>query len=133
MELENQFIQAKKEEPIVDKTPEELNITMKQVETEFTPASFVNEVISPTEMSIEESLRLRAEERRRKMKEFNYKFHNNAARVDEFEKVPAYKRMGIDVTNNPVDNNRSRLSLGIDSNDDVQLRSNNSFLHDNVD
>ncbi|MES2811917.1 MAG: cell division protein FtsZ [Bacteroidota bacterium] len=133
MELENQFVQAKKEEPIVEKTPEELNITMKQVETGFTPSSFANESISPTEMSIEESLKLRAEERRRKMKEFNYKFHNNAARVDEFEKVPAYKRMGIDVTNNPLGDNRSRLSLGIDSNDDVQLRSNNSFLHDNVD
>jgi len=41
--------------------------------------------------------------------------------------------MGIDISNNPVDNNRSRMSLGLDSNDDVQLRSNNSFLHDNVD
>ncbi len=133
MELENQFVQAKKEEPIVDKTPEELNITMKQVETGYTPSSFSNETISPLEMSIEESLKLRAEERRRKMKEFNYKFHNNAARVDEFEKVPAYKRMGIDVTSNAIENNQSRMSLGLDSNDDVQLRSNNSFLHDNVD
>jgi len=133
MEFENQFVQAKKEEPVVENTPEELNITMKQVETSFVPNSFANEAISPTEMSIEESLKLRAEERRRKMKEFNYKFHNNAARVDEFEKVPAYKRMGIDVTNNSLDHNRSRLSLGLDSNDDVQLRSNNSFLHDNVD
>jgi cell division protein FtsZ len=76
---------------------------------------------------------MRAEERRRKMKEFNYKFHNNASKVDEFEKEPAYKRMGIDITNNPTDSNRSRMSLGTDSNDDVQLRSNNSFLHDNVD
>jgi cell division protein FtsZ len=25
------------------------------------------------------------------------------------------------------------MSLGTDSNDDIQLRSNNSFLHDNVD
>ena len=89
--------------------------------------------ISPMEMSIEESLKMRAEERRRKMKEFNYKFHNNASKVDEFEKEPAYKRMGIDISNNAIDNNRSRMSLGLDSNDDVQLRSNNSFLHDNVD
>jgi len=133
MVMENQFVQAKKEEPIVEKVPEELNITMKQVESSFAPSSFANEAISPTEMSIEESLKLRAEERRRKMKEFNYKFHNNAARVDEFEKVPAYKRMGIDVTSNSIENNQSRMSLGLDSNDDIQLRSNNSFLHDNVD
>ena len=67
------------------------------------------------------------------MKEFNYKFHNNAAKVDQFEKEPAYKRMGIDITNAPNQSNRSRTSLGTDSNDDMQLRSNNSFLHDNVD
>ena len=137
MEVENQFSQAKKVEPEVEKIPEELNFTMKQ--KEITPEStvqnttFVTDVVAPVEMSIEESLRLRAEERRRKMKEFNYKFHNNAARVDEFERVPAYKRMGIDVTNNPIENNQSRLSLGLDSNEDIQLRSNNSFLHDNVD
>lgn len=137
MQNEDQFVQAKKVEPVVEKTPEELNITVKHVETPaFTqPISqpIANEMISPTEMSIEESLKLRAEERRRKMKEFNYKFHNNAARVDEYEKVPAYKRMGIDVTQNPIQNNQSRMSLGLDGNDEVQLRSNNSFLHDNVD
>ena len=27
----------------------------------------------------------------------------------------------------------SRMSVGTDENDDIQLRSNNSFLHDNVD
>ncbi len=135
MEVESKFAQAKKEEPVIEKTPEELNITMKQVEpvAQQPIANPTYDINSPVEMSIEDSLKLRAEERRRKMKEFNYKFHNNAARVDEYEKVPAYKRMGIDVTNNPVDNNRSRMSLGLDSNDDVQLRSNNSFLHDNVD
>lgn len=137
MELENQFVAAKKEEPVVEQTPAELDFKVKQIQNETIAApnttSFNNDFLAPTELSIEESLKLRAEERRRKMKEFNYKFHNNAARVDEFERVPAYKRMGIDVTNNPIENNQSRLSLGTDSNDDIQLRSNNSFLHDNVD
>ena len=135
MEVENQLFEAKKAaEVVVEPTPEELNITMKHVEArpQMPAQTFTNE-ISPVDMSIDESLKLRAEERRRKMKEFNYKFHNNAARVDEFEKEPAYKRMGIDISNNPIDNSRSRMSLGLDSNDDVQLRSNNSFLHDNVD
>ena len=84
-------------------------------------------------MTIEETLRVRAEERRRKMKEFNYKFHNNSSKIDEFEKEPAYKRMGIDLNESRADNSKSRFSLGTDSNDDLQLRSNNSFLHDNVD
>jgi cell division protein FtsZ len=85
---------------------------------------------SPVEMSIEEILKHRANERRSKLKDFNYKFHNT--RVDDLEKEPAYKRYGIDLTEN-TQNNQSRMSLGLDSNDDIQLRSNNSFLHDNVD
>ncbi|SFA77617.1 cell division protein FtsZ [Flavobacterium swingsii] len=134
MEIENQLFEAKKVEVIAETIPTELNITMTQVDIapQYATQNTANE-ISPLDMSIEDSLRMRAEERRRKMKEFNYKFHNNASKVDEFEKEPAYKRMGIDISNNSIDNSRSRMSLGTDSNDDIQLRSNNSFLHDNVD
>jgi cell division protein FtsZ len=134
MDLENQLINSKKEDKIEETTPAELNLTVKQVE--FDPQYATHDQsnqISLMEMSIEESLKLRADERRRKMKDFNYKFHNNASRVDEIEKEPAYKRMGIDLSSQADDNNRSRMSLGTDSNDDLQLRSNNSFLHDNVD
>jgi cell division protein FtsZ len=120
---------AKVEEPIAP----ELNLTMKTAPAAEAVKYGANEELSPMEMTIEETLRLRAEERRRKMKEFNYKFHNSSSRVDEFEKEPAYKRMGIDLNDSRVDNSKSRLSLGTDSNDDLQLRSNNSFLHDNVD
>ncbi|WP_309607747.1 cell division protein FtsZ, partial [Flavobacterium sp.] len=133
MEKENQLFEAKKTDLVVDITPEELNLTMKQVDINAESTVNTENKVSPLEMSIEETLKMRAEERRRKMKEFNYKFHNNASKVDEFEKEPAYRRMGIDITNNPTENNRSRMSLGTDSNDEVQLRSNNSFLHDNVD
>ncbi|MFM9988219.1 cell division protein FtsZ [Flavobacterium sp.] len=134
MEIENQLFEAKKADNIIIETiPTELNITMTQVEIPQNTTQNQPNEISPLEMSIEDSLKFRAEERRRKMKEFNYKFHNNASKVDEFEKEPAYKRMGIDISNNSIDNSRSRMSLGTDSNDDIQLRSNNSFLHDNVD
>ncbi len=104
---------------------------MKVETPKFTNPAF--EEISPLEMTIEQTLKKRADERRAKMKEFNYKFHNNPNKVDEFEKEPAYKRMGIDLSNTQADNSKSRMSLGTDSNDDLQLRSNNSFLHDNVD
>lgn len=134
MELENQLIDFKKAETPQDTTPEELKLTVSQLEiTTPTSTSQPSGSVSPLEMSIEESLKWRADERRKKMKEFNYKFNNNSAKVDQFEKEPAYKRMGIDITNAPNQNNRSRTSLGTDSNNDIQLRSNNSFLHDNVD
>ena len=133
MEKENELMASKpvaevKEVPIAP----ELDITMRKSEEAPAMQSYFDEV-SPVEMTIEETLRMRAEERKRKMKEFNYKFNNSASRVNELEKEPAYKRMGVDLNSAPVDNSKSRMSLGLDSNDDVQLRSNNSFLHDNVD
>jgi hypothetical protein len=50
------------------------------------------------EMTIEETLKLRADERRKKLKEFNYKFHNNVSKIDEYEREPAYKRLGIEIS-----------------------------------
>ena len=83
-------------------------------------------------------LRNRAEIRRKKMKDFNYKFINKLNHhIDEIESEPAYKRMGVDLDDVPAssesDKNKSRMTLGTDDNDEIQLRSNNSFLHDNVD
>ncbi|WP_419212415.1 cell division protein FtsZ [Maribacter sp. X9] len=89
--------------------------------------------IDPMETPIEELLRERADERRRKLKDFNYKFQNNLNNIDEIEKQPAYKRQGINLNDNPRESKISRTSLSDDSNDEKQLRSNNSFLHDNVD
>ena len=133
MEIENDLINSKPVAKVEEPIDKSLNLTMKLAEpTKPTYATHTDE-ISPMEMTIEETLKLRADERRRKLKEFNYKFHNNPSRVDELEKVPAYKRLGLDITENQNLNNSSRMSLGTDSNDDVQLRSNNSFLHDNVD
>ncbi|GGD13741.1 cell division protein FtsZ [Flavobacterium orientale] len=134
MEIENDLLSSK---PVVSKVEEpiqeELNITMKNVEPVSDKFSTAHEEINPMEMTIEETLKFRADERRKKLKDFNYKFHNNSNRIEELEKEPAFKRTGVDISSNPISNNSSRISLGTDSNDDIQLRSNNSFLHDNVD
>ncbi|MGB5204631.1 MAG: cell division protein FtsZ [Eudoraea sp.] len=87
----------------------------------------------PMNTPIEEILRERADERRRKLKDFNYKFQNSVNNIDEIEKEPAYKRQGIDLNERPKEGKVSRTTLSEDSNDEIQLRSNNSFLHDNVD
>lgn len=140
MEFENSLLQSQPQAKVEEQIPAELNITLKQVETPAAPVQMPTATnqsapvdINPTDMSLEEVNRLKAEERRRKLKEFNYKFHSNSARIDELEREPAYKRSGIDLTQGPNTNSASRTSLGIDSNNDIQLRSNNSFLHDNVD
>ncbi|SDE88947.1 cell division protein FtsZ [Pricia antarctica] len=90
--------------------------------------------VDPMDSPIDALLKERADERRRKLKDFNYKFQNSVSSIDEIEKEPAYKRQGIDLSNSPrQDSKVSRTTLGEDSNDEIQLRSNNSFLHDNVD
>ena len=91
------------------------------------------EEIDPMNSPISEMLIARADERRRKMKDFNYKF--NTAKIDEIEREPAYKRQGVNLEDaqHSSETSASRMSVGTDDNEDIQLRSNNSFLHDNVD
>ncbi len=93
--------------------------------------------VSPLNLTISE-LKERADDRREKMKDFNYKFVNKMSQnIDDIENKPAYKRMGVSLDDNApsseVNKNQSRMTLGTDENDDIQFRSNNSFLHDNVD
>ena len=132
MDVEKKLTNAKPEKKAAEVLEEELRVE-KKVLPEPVREIQPEEEADPFNQSIEESLRRRAEERRRKLKDFNYKFQNNAARIDEIEKQPAYKRMGIDLDDHRNQDLTSRMSIGSDSNDDVQLRSNNSFLHDNVD
>ena len=93
-----------------------------------------NEPEDPLNTPISKLLSERTEIRKRQMKEFNYKFNNKPSHIDEIEKQPAYKRMGIelDKTSNQ-ESNLSRTSVNTDDDNELDLRSNNSFLHDNVD
>jgi cell division protein FtsZ len=136
MEMESMLLGSK---PPVKKMPE------KAVETDelFDFKTNVTEKSKPAEPShldpfdnpISEILKARADERRKKMKEFNYKFTGHMGNVDEIEREPAYKRMGIEVDNKPIssENKISRTTLEINNENEFTFRSNNSFLHDNVD
>ena len=88
--------------------------------------------INPFEKSINESKTSQSEKRREHLKAFNHKFKHQLQRIDDIEKEPAYKRQGIDLDCD-IPDIPSRTSLSNDENNDLQLRSNNSFLHDNVD
>ncbi len=134
LQKEDELLSSKPVEEVNEPVDEELNFAVKKTEQPSLESAANLDNESPFEMTIEETLKARSDERKRKMKEFNYKFNNNTTYIDEIEKEPAYKRMGIDVTSAPSEtNSKSRMTLGTDSNDDLQLRSNNSFLHDNVD
>jgi cell division protein FtsZ len=115
----------------------ELKIAKEDVTGNDVQEAIEEKDVSPMNLTIAE-LRNRAEIRRKKMKDFNYKFINKLNHhIDDIENEPAYKRMGVNLDDVPssseTDKNKSRMTLGTDDNDEIQLRSNNSFLHDNVD
>ena len=104
--------------------------TAKPVE-DINAIETTSEEVSPLDLTISE-LQERAAERRRKMKGFNYKFNDQMSKnVDEIEKQPAYKRQGLDLNvDTPI--SKSKTAIKKDDND-LDFKSNNSFLHDNVD
>ena len=104
-------------------------ITVKEQHITSVP----DELEDPFDSPISKTLRDRADERRKKMKAFNYKF--NASKIEEIEKEPAYKRQGVELSDLGIvkEPSLSRTSLSDDENQDMQVRTNNSFLHDNVD
>lgn len=121
---------------VAEKIEEELQFNVRtEPEKEEVENNEINEEISPLHLTISE-LQKRSQDRKEKMKQFNYKFTNKLNQnIDEIEREPAYKRMGVelDKTISSSENPQSKTMLGVDENDDLQLRSNNSFLHDNVD
>ena len=111
---------------------EELVFETKIVEPAPQEKELENAPLDPMNTPISKLLIEGAEERKRKFKDFNYKFRNNASKVDDFEKQPAYKRAGIELDDVSSEVHLSRTSVS-DDDDEIELRSNNSFLHDNVD
>ena len=66
------------------------------------------------------------------MKGFNYKFNDQLNKnIDEIERQPAYKRQGLDVgVAAPISSAKTAIKT---TDDTIEFKSNNSFLHDNVD
>ncbi len=88
-------------------------------------------ILNPLNSSIADGLAKRTEARKIKLKEYNYNF-SKAKKISEMEKEPAFKRAGINLDD--IDAVKaSRTSISEDSNGETNLRTNNSFLHDNVD
>ena len=76
----------------------------------------------------------RAQKRKERLQKFNYRFRNNAV-IDKAESEPAYKRQGVQLDDvlHSTDEPLSRMSLSTNDSGDIELKSRNSFLHDNVD
>lgn len=125
--LEIKFELKDTEEQEFSKVEHEIPVKM---ESETTEQSKAEE--DPFNQSIDETLAAQNEKRKEHLKAFNHKFMHQMQRVEDMEKQPAYKRQGMDLDTD-LPESPSRTTLDTDNNDDLQMRSNNSFLHDNVD
>jgi cell division protein FtsZ len=120
--------------PVSEVKLNDIDLEYKVVTKESTPEETTKVRDSnPFDRSIDESVNSENEKRKERLKKFNYTFKNNINRIEEMEKQPAYKRMGFDIDAAPEASGNSQMTLDTDSNEDIQFRSNNSFLHDNVD
>ena len=121
---------TEKETTVVE---EEIQFELKTAvpEAEINSIQTISEEVSPLDLTISE-LQKRAEERRKKMKGFNYKFNDQLNKnIDEIERQPAYKRLGLDLSAD-ASISKSKTAIKVDDSD-IDFKSNNSFLHDNVD
>ena len=87
--------------------------------------------VNPIDSPIVDGLAKRTEQRRIKLKEFNYKFTKSKL-VSDMETEPAYKRAGINL-DDEIKSSISSSTITNDKSGNIDIKSNNTFLHDNVD
>ncbi|MDO6737688.1 cell division protein FtsZ [Wenyingzhuangia sp. 2_MG-2023] len=114
---------------------EEIRLEMKK-ETRVAPvnSSEDTEQVSPLNLTISE-LRKTTDKRKSTFKQYSHRFKNaafNEDLIEDIEKEPAYKRLGLDLHSKQDVDKMSRTSVEVKDNE-VTIRKNNSFLHDNVD
>ena len=76
----------------------------------------------------------RAQKRKERLQKFNYRFRNNSG-VELSENEPAYIRQGVEINDiqHSSEETISNLNLSQNKDGEIELKSKNSFLHDNVD
>ena len=108
----------------------EINNTVEPLASEI-KADNKEIVLNPLNSSIADGLSKRTEERKIKLKQYNYNF-TKANNIKSMENEPAFKRAGVSLDSvHQFESSRSDISE--DLNGEINLRTNNSFLHDNVD
>ena len=112
-------------EPITDFVP-------AAEEQQPEPEPIIGADDNKTQESMEEQLR-QSRERIMRLKDLSMKLRSG--NIQEMENVPAYKRKEIALQEPPASDESqvSRFSLLPDNEGKVEIRNNNSFLHDNVD
>ena len=71
--------------------------------------------------------------RKKNLKKYNYVFKNNNSSIEDLEKIPAYKRMGIEINNLKQISEENQSKTVLNEENKLEFPDVNTYLHDNVD
>ena len=71
--------------------------------------------------------------RKQNLKKYNYIFKNNSSSIEDLEKIPAYKRMGIEIDNSKPNAEDIYSKTVLNEENKLEFPDVNTYLHDNVD
>jgi len=71
--------------------------------------------------------------RKKNLKKYNYVFKNNNSSIEDLEKIPAYKRMGIEIDNLKQLSEETYSKTVLNDENKLEFPDVNTYLHDNVD
>ena len=71
--------------------------------------------------------------RKKNLKKYNYVFKNNNSSIEDLEKIPAYKRMGIEINNLKQISEENYSKTVLNEENKLEFPDVNTYLHDNVD
>ena len=71
--------------------------------------------------------------RRENLKKYNHVFKSNNSSIEDLEKIPAYKRMGIEINNSKSEGDEIFSKTILNEDNKLEFPDVNTYLHDNVD
>ena len=71
--------------------------------------------------------------RRENLKKYNHVFKSNNSSIEDLEKIPAYKRMGIEINNSKSEGDEIFSKTILNEENKLEFPDVNTYLHDNVD
>ena len=71
--------------------------------------------------------------RKENLKQYHYVFKNKNSTIEDLEKIPAYKRMGIEINNQKTQNEDIFSKTILNEDNQLEFPDVNTYLHDNVD
>jgi len=71
--------------------------------------------------------------RKENLKKYNYVFKSNNSSIEDLEKIPAYKRMGIEINSSNTKGNEIFSKTVLNEENKLEFPDANTYLHDNVD